>query len=216
MLDDDVGRGHRLCDVERSHLGLRHDSGDAVREVDDAGSPVVDDYGQPIVAETTVATVPGLLQPRAGGREVQIVSQAGGMDIEEVAADSPEALVRLHVDPLEGFRPWQARRLVYGAGVTDGSGLAGITLARELRKLNREVPLQIVAADEADFYSKPSLSNALPGGKSAAQLVVTPRDKLAAELGDVAISGLEFDDPDTNVMRTPVVRSIIAHSLGTL
>jgi rubredoxin-NAD+ reductase len=64
-----------------------------------------------------------------------------------------------------------------------GSGLAGITLARELRKLNREVPLQIVAADDADFYSKPSLSNALAGGKSAAQLVVTPRDKLAAELG---------------------------------
>jgi succinyl-CoA synthetase beta subunit len=43
----------------------------------------------------------------------------GGVDIEEVAAESPEALVRLHVDPLEGFHPWQARRLVYGAGVED-------------------------------------------------------------------------------------------------
>jgi succinyl-CoA synthetase beta subunit len=43
----------------------------------------------------------------------------GGVDIEEVAATSPEALVRLHVDPLEGFQPYQARRLVYGAGVTD-------------------------------------------------------------------------------------------------
>jgi len=45
----------------------------------------------------------------------------GGVDIEEVAANNPEALVRLHVDPLEGFHPWQARRLVYGAGVTDVS-----------------------------------------------------------------------------------------------
>jgi succinyl-CoA synthetase beta subunit len=45
----------------------------------------------------------------------------GGVEIEEVAATSPEALVRLHVDPLEGFHPWQARRLVYGAGVTDPS-----------------------------------------------------------------------------------------------
>ena len=45
----------------------------------------------------------------------------GGVDIEEVAATSPEALVRMHVDPLEGFQPWQARRLVYGAGVTDPS-----------------------------------------------------------------------------------------------
>ncbi len=45
----------------------------------------------------------------------------GGMDIEEVASEHPEALIRLHVDPLEGFHPWQARRLVYGAGVTDPS-----------------------------------------------------------------------------------------------
>jgi succinyl-CoA synthetase beta subunit len=45
----------------------------------------------------------------------------GGVDIEQVAAETPEALVRLHVDPLEGFHPWQARRLVYGAGVDDPS-----------------------------------------------------------------------------------------------
>jgi succinyl-CoA synthetase beta subunit len=43
----------------------------------------------------------------------------GGVDIEEVAATKPEALVRLHVDPFEGFQPYQARRLVYGAGVED-------------------------------------------------------------------------------------------------
>ena len=45
----------------------------------------------------------------------------GGIDIEEVAEKTPDALVRLHVDPLEGFQPWQARRLVYGAGVEDPS-----------------------------------------------------------------------------------------------
>ncbi len=45
----------------------------------------------------------------------------GGVEIEQVAEESPEALVRLHIDPLEGFQPWQARRLVYGAGVTDPS-----------------------------------------------------------------------------------------------
>ncbi len=45
----------------------------------------------------------------------------GGVDIEEVAATSPDALVRLHVEVLEGFHPWQARRLVYGAGVTEPS-----------------------------------------------------------------------------------------------
>jgi succinyl-CoA synthetase beta subunit len=43
----------------------------------------------------------------------------GGVDIEQVAEESPDALVRLHVDPLEGFHPWQARRLVFGAGIAD-------------------------------------------------------------------------------------------------
>src|SRR5438445_9446247 len=45
----------------------------------------------------------------------------GGVEIEEVAANDPDALVRLHIDPLEGFQPWVARRLVYGAGVSDPS-----------------------------------------------------------------------------------------------
>src|SRR3989442_10839202 len=43
----------------------------------------------------------------------------GGVEIEEVAANDPDALVRLHVDPLEGYQPWIARRLVYGARVED-------------------------------------------------------------------------------------------------
>jgi succinyl-CoA synthetase beta subunit len=48
-------------------------------------------------------------------------TKEGGIDIEEVAAERPEALARLHVDPLEGFQPYQARRLIYGAGIDDES-----------------------------------------------------------------------------------------------
>jgi succinyl-CoA synthetase beta subunit len=43
----------------------------------------------------------------------------GGVEIEQVAEENPDALVRLHVDPLEGFQPWVARALVYGAGIDD-------------------------------------------------------------------------------------------------
>jgi succinyl-CoA synthetase beta subunit len=43
------------------------------------------------------------------------------VDIEDLAAHTPEALARLHVDPLEGFQPYQARRLIYGAGIDDPS-----------------------------------------------------------------------------------------------
>ena len=48
-----------------------------------------------------------------------MLTKEGGIDIEEVAANRPEALARLHVDPLEGFQPYQARRLIYGAGIDD-------------------------------------------------------------------------------------------------
>ena len=48
-----------------------------------------------------------------------MLTREGGIDIEEVAAERPHALARLHVDPLEGFQPYQARRLVYAAGIED-------------------------------------------------------------------------------------------------
>jgi succinyl-CoA synthetase beta subunit len=48
-----------------------------------------------------------------------MLTKEGGVEIEEVAAERPEALMRLHVDPLEGFQTYQARRLVYGAGIDD-------------------------------------------------------------------------------------------------
>jgi succinyl-CoA synthetase beta subunit len=58
---------------------------------------------------------------RGAKKPLFMFTTEGGVDIEEVAATSPEALVRLHVDPLEGFHAWQARRLVYEAGVADSS-----------------------------------------------------------------------------------------------
>ena len=63
-----------------------------------------------------------------------------------------------------------------------GTGLAGFTLARELRKLDTATPLVIVSRDQAGFYSKPMLSNALAGKKTAASLVMKPAEKMAAEL----------------------------------
>ena len=58
---------------------------------------------------------------RGAKKPLYMFTTQGGMDIEQVAEESPEALVRLHVDPLEGFHPWQARRLVYAGGVSDPS-----------------------------------------------------------------------------------------------
>ena len=46
-----------------------------------------------------------------------MVSEAGGMDIEEVAEETPEKIVTLSVNTAAGFQPWQARKLGYGLGL---------------------------------------------------------------------------------------------------
>jgi succinyl-CoA synthetase beta subunit len=51
---------------------------------------------------------------RAAGKPVIMASRAGGMDIEEVAAKTPQAIIRQHVDPHLGLLPFQARRVVSG------------------------------------------------------------------------------------------------------
>ena len=56
---------------------------------------------------------------RGDKKALFMFTKEGGIDIEEVAAERPDALARLHVDPLEGFQPYQARRLIYGAGLED-------------------------------------------------------------------------------------------------
>jgi succinyl-CoA synthetase beta subunit len=55
-----------------------------------------------------------------GAKQILLMlTREGGVDIEEVAAERPEALARLHVEPLVGFQPFQARRVIYGAGIDD-------------------------------------------------------------------------------------------------
>jgi len=58
---------------------------------------------------------------RGEKKALLMLTKEGGIDIEEVASERPEALARLHVDPLEGFQPYQARRLIYGAGIDDSN-----------------------------------------------------------------------------------------------
>src|SRR5256714_4401021 len=59
----------------------------------------------------------GIVLDRASGRPVCMASSAGGMDIEEVAAHSPEKILRETVDPAVGFRSFQARKLAFGLGL---------------------------------------------------------------------------------------------------
>src|SRR4029079_6600003 len=52
---------------------------------------------------------------RGAKQSLVMLTTEGGVEIEEVAEKNPEALARLHVDPFEGFQPYQARRLIFRA-----------------------------------------------------------------------------------------------------
>src|ERR1700691_4218587 len=54
---------------------------------------------------------------RSAKAPLAMLSTRGGMDIEAVAAETPEAIATLHVDPLLGFQAFHGRRLAFGAGV---------------------------------------------------------------------------------------------------
>src|SRR5687767_1413281 len=59
----------------------------------------------------------GIVLDRATGRPVFMASSAGGMDIEEVAASTPELILKETIDPAVGFRPFQARKLAFALGL---------------------------------------------------------------------------------------------------
>lgn len=85
-----------------------------------------------------------------------------------------------------------------------GSGLAGYTLARELRKLDKEVPLTLITSDDGSFYSKPMLSNALAAGKTAETLVVQPVAQMRTQLNATILTETAVGEIDTTGQRVQV------------
>ncbi|MBX3279507.1 MAG: ADP-forming succinate--CoA ligase subunit beta [Acidobacteria bacterium] len=59
----------------------------------------------------------GIVLDRAASQLVFMASQAGGMDIEEVAAHTPEKILKEYIDPAVGMQPFQARKLAFGLGL---------------------------------------------------------------------------------------------------
>src|SRR6476661_138091 len=68
---------------------------------------------------------------RSARAPLVMLSTKGGMDIEEVAESDPDAIARLHVDPLLGFQDFHGRRLAFEAGVdADVVRPVGVLLAK--------------------------------------------------------------------------------------
>src|ERR1700730_573612 len=77
-----------------------------------------------------------------------------------------------------------------------GAGMAAYTIARELRKLDKAIPLLIITADNGGFYSKPMLSNAFAQKKLAAQLITQSAVQMAEQLNANIMTGMRVENID--------------------
>jgi rubredoxin-NAD+ reductase len=82
-----------------------------------------------------------------------------------------------------------------------GSGLAGYTLLKEIRKRDTASPVTLVTADDGAFYSKPNLSNALATGRTAAALASATAEKMAAEQNATVLAHTRVTAIDTQGQR---------------
>ena len=90
-----------------------------------------------------------------------------------------------------------------------GSGLAGYTLLKEIRKRDAAVAVTLVTADDGTAYSKPNLSNALAAGKTATALAGASAEKMADDLDAVLMT-------DTRVTAIDMQRQRISTERGEL
>jgi len=82
-----------------------------------------------------------------------------------------------------------------------GSGLAGYTLLKEIRKRDTATPVTLVTADDGAFYSKPNLSNALATGRTAAALASASAEKMATDLNVTVLAHTRVTAIDTQGQR---------------
>lgn len=85
-----------------------------------------------------------------------------------------------------------------------GSGLAGYTVVREIRKLDKMVPITLVTREPGYFYSKPMLSTALASKKEASQLISTPADGMASQLEMTILGNCDVSaiNPNSQTIQT--------------
>jgi len=88
-----------------------------------------------------------------------------------------------------------------------GTGLAGYTVAREFRKLDKTTPLIMMTSDSGGYYSKPMLSNAFAQNKQAAQLITQSATQMAEQL-DINLMA------NTHVEAIDSAQKIVATSNG--
>src|SRR3954451_7961861 len=99
----------QLADKMLGMMLVTHQTGPEGREV----KTLLVEEGLPIDKEFYL----GITLDRVTGRNVFMASSAGGVEIEKVAEETPELILKETIDPAVGLRPFQARKLAFGLGI---------------------------------------------------------------------------------------------------
>jgi succinyl-CoA synthetase beta subunit len=91
-----------------------------------------------------------ILLDRAKGKDVIMASAEGGVDIEEVAAKTPEKIIKEWIDPAAGLQPFQARKIAFALGL-EGKAF------KDMVKFSHSLYKAYVATDSSQFEINPVL-----------------------------------------------------------
>jgi succinyl-CoA synthetase beta subunit len=80
----------------------------------------------------------GIVLDRSSGRNCIMVSTEGGMEIEKVAEETPEKIIKVFIHPTEGFREFQARELAFALGLSGDAFKQCIKFLKALYKAYEE------------------------------------------------------------------------------
>ena len=84
------------------------------------------------------------LLDRSARKFLGMMSSKGGIDIEEVAESDPDAIARVHIDPLVGISDFHARRLVFGSGIDEEARKEAIAMIPKLYRAFVELDASLV------------------------------------------------------------------------
>jgi len=86
----------------------------------------------------------GILVDRGEGKPVFMASAAGGMDIEQVAAERPEAILKQYIDPGQPLEPFEARKIAFALGLKGSQLSAAVQFLRNLYRAFLESDASLV------------------------------------------------------------------------
>jgi succinyl-CoA synthetase beta subunit len=122
-----------------------------------------------------------ILLDRASGKNIIMVSTEGGVEIEKVAEETPERILREYIEPGQGLQGYQIRRLAFGLGLTGAASKSFTKFLTALYAAYRAIDAEMVEVNP---------------------MVLTPKGDIIAVDAKVSIEGNAlFRHPDIALMR---------------